>query len=203
MMRVHRAAAWGADGPFWKLYELDARIMLLGVPYYRSTFWHLIEQWAQPAYGRWHGFTARIREADGTEGPLSFLGFGPGPTLRGDMTDFNKLGARLEARRLVSIGAVGNAMARLFRARDAFDYGLIEFRADPLLFRASGERPRHLLDGVIVGRAGQREVRRQPRPHVLAVDLYATRRKLNEIGSRRILSRPARRGRLHRPGAAA
>ena len=154
MMRVHRAAAWGADGPFWKLYELDARIMLLGVPYYRSTFWHLIEQWTQPAYGRWHGFTARIREADGTEGPLSFLGFGPGPTLRQGMTDFNKLGARLEARGLVSIGAIGNAMARLFRARDAFDYGLIEFRADPLLFRASGERPRHLPDGVIVGERG-------------------------------------------------
>ena len=154
MMRVHRAAAWGADGPFWKLYELDARIMLLGVPYYRSTFWHLIEQWTQPAYGRWHGFTARIREADGTEGPLGFLGFGPGPTLRQGMTDFNKLGARLEARGLVSIGAVGNAMARLFRARDAFDYGLIEFRADPLLFRASGDRPRHLPDGVIVGERG-------------------------------------------------
>ena len=70
------------------------------------------------------------------------------------MTDFNKLGARLEARGLVSVGAVGNAMARLFRARDAFDFGLIEFRADPLLFRASGDRPRHLPDGVIVGEQG-------------------------------------------------
>ncbi len=154
MMRVHRAAAWGADGPFWKLYELDARIMLIGVPYFRSTFWHLIEQWVQPAYGRWNDLVGRIREADGTEGPLRFRGFGPNSASGGRQPDFNKLGARLEARGLVSAGALGNAMVRLFRARDAFDVGVAEFRNDPLLLVKTGGKTTPLRDGVIVGEHG-------------------------------------------------
>ncbi len=34
---VHGPSAWAADGPFWQLYELDARIVLLGVPDLRCT----------------------------------------------------------------------------------------------------------------------------------------------------------------------
>ena len=29
---VRTTPRWAADGPFWQLYELDARIVLLGVP---------------------------------------------------------------------------------------------------------------------------------------------------------------------------
>ena len=153
MMRIHRAAAWAADGPFWKLYELDARILMLGVPYFRTSFWHLIEQMLQPAYGRWTEYEARVRDPDGTERPLRFRSFGPGPD-RKPPRDFNKLGARLEARGLVSIGPVGNAMARLFRARDAFDVGIEEFRNDTMLFAMTGGRLTELRDGVLVGEPG-------------------------------------------------
>ena len=65
--------------------------------------------------------------------------------------DFNKLGARLESRDLVSIGPVGNAMARLFRARDAFDVGVEEFRDDTMLFALTGGSLTKLCDGVKVG----------------------------------------------------
>ena len=148
MMRVHGASAWSADGPFWKLYELDARILLLGVPYLRSTFWHLIEQMLQPAYGRWRENDARVREPDGTERPLPERSFGPKPGYR---TDFNKLGSWLEARGLVNVGTVGNAVARLYRARDAFDFGVAEFRRDPELLLKTGESLTQLRDGVMVG----------------------------------------------------
>ena len=147
MMRVHGASAWSADGPFWKLYEWDARILLVGVPYLRSTFWHLIEQMVQPAYGRWRDLEARVREADGTEGALPERGFGPKPGYR---TDFNKLGSRMEAAGLVRVGAIGNAVSRLYRARDAFDFGVAEFRRDPRLFLRLGEEMTRLRDGVIV-----------------------------------------------------
>ena len=148
MMSVHRPVAWAADGPFWRLYEWDAYIMLLGVPYFRSTFWHLIEQWVQPAYGRWKESTGRIRNPDGSESPLKEITFGPRP---GHAHDFNKLGSRMEAQGLVSTGAVGNAMARLYRARDAFDTGVAEYRKDPTLFIQTGEGFTDLPDGVIVG----------------------------------------------------
>ena len=131
MMSVHRPVAWAADGPFWRLYEWDAFIMLLGVPYFRSTFWHLIEQWVQPAYGRWKESTGRIRNPDGSESPLEEITFGP---QIGHAHDFNKFGSRMEAQGLVRIGAVGNAMARLYRARDAFDTGRrrVPQRPDPV-----------------------------------------------------------------------
>ena len=148
MMSIHRPAAWAADGPFWKLYEWDAQILLLGVPYFRSTFWHLIEQMVQPAYGRWRESTGRVKNPDGSESPLVERTFGPRP---GYSHDFNKLGARLEALGHVSIGTVGNAMARLYRARDAFESGVAEFRKDPMLLLKTGETLTQLRDGVIVG----------------------------------------------------
>ena len=148
MMSVHRPTAWAADGPFWRLYEWDAYIMLLGVPYFRSTFWHLIEQMVQPAYGRWRESTGRVKNPDGTESPLEEITFGP---KTGHVHDFNKLGSRMEARGLVRVGAVGNAMARLYRARDALDTGVAEYRKDPTLFIKTGERFTQLPDGVIVG----------------------------------------------------
>ncbi len=153
MMRVHRAAAWAADGPFWKFYELDARILLLGVPYFRSSFWHLIEQMLQPQYGRWTEYEARVKDPDGTERPLWFRSFGVGPDGQ-PPRDFNKLGARLEARGLVSVGTVGNAMGRLFRARDAFDVGVAEFRDDSMLFATTDGGLTQLRDGVMVGELG-------------------------------------------------
>jgi aminoglycoside 3-N-acetyltransferase len=148
MMRIH-SAAWSVDGPFWKLYEMDARILMLGVPYFRTSFWHMIEQMLLPEYGRWTEYVARIKDMDGTTRPLPFRAFGPGPD--GPTRDFNKLGARLESRGLVSIGTIGNAMARLFRARDAFDVGVKEFRDDTMLFSMTDGSLTKLHDGVSVG----------------------------------------------------
>ena len=50
---VHGPSAWAADGPFWQLYEQDARLLLLGVPYLRCTWFHVIEQLVQVRYREW------------------------------------------------------------------------------------------------------------------------------------------------------
>ena len=123
--------------PFWKLYELDAHIFMLGVPYLRCTFFHVIEQLVQVRYRRWREVEARVREPDGREGPLPMFGYSPKPGFVGN--DFNKLGAILEERGLAQIGAIGNAVARRFRARDALEVGLAEYRKDPLLFVRTGD----------------------------------------------------------------
>src|SRR5206468_807693 len=67
---VQGPSAWSADGPFWQLYELDARIIMLGVPYLRCTFFHLVEQMVVTPYRQWREFEARVRESDGTLGVL-------------------------------------------------------------------------------------------------------------------------------------
>ena len=144
---VHGPSAWAADGPFWKLYELDAHILMLGVPYLRCTFFHVIEQLVQVRYRRWREVEARVREPDGSEGPLPMFGYSPKPGFVGN--DFNKLGTILEERGLAQIGAVGNAVARRFRARDALEVGLAEYRKDPFLFVMTSDSVTQLRDGLL------------------------------------------------------
>ena len=144
---VHGASAWAADGPFWKLYELDAHILMLGVPYLRCTFFHVIEQLVQVRYRQWRKVDARVQEPDGRKRPLPVLGYSPKPGFAGN--DFNKLGAILEKRGLAQVGAVGNAVARRFRAQDALEVGLAEYRKDPLLFVKTGDSLTQLRDGLL------------------------------------------------------
>ena len=144
---VHGPSAWAADGPFWKLYELDAHILMLGVPYLRCTFFHVIEQLVQVRYRRWREVEARVREPDGRNRPLSMFGYSPKPGFVGN--DFNKLGVILEERGLAQVGAVGNAVARRFRARDTLEVGLAEYRKDPLLFVITDDSLTQLRDGVL------------------------------------------------------
>ena len=143
----HGPSAWAADGPFWKLIELDAHILLLGVPYLRCTFFHVLEQLVQVPYRRWSEVEARVQDRDGSLRPLLTLIYSPKPDFAGN--DFNKLGALLELRGLVQVGNLGNAVARLFHARDAYEVGLAQYRVDPLLFVKTGERCTPLQKGVL------------------------------------------------------
>lgn len=144
---LHGPSAWAADGPFWKLHELDGQILLLGVPYLRCTYFHLLEQLVQVRYRRWREVKARVRVQDGSLQPLPTLVYSPGPGFAGN--DFNKLGNLLEERGLARVGSVGNAVTRLFRARDAFELGLAQYRQDRQLFLLTGEHCTPLRDGVL------------------------------------------------------
>ncbi len=143
----HGPSAWAADGPFWKLYEADAYILLLGVPYLRCTFFHLLEQLVQVPYRQWREVEALVEGPEGSTRPLPTMVYGPKPGFAGN--DLNKLGLILEERGLVQVGQVGNAVTRLFRARDALEVGLAQYRVDPLIFLMTGERPTPLPDGVL------------------------------------------------------
>ncbi len=143
----HGPSAWAADGPFWKLNALDAHILLVGVPYLRCTFFHLMEQLVQVPYRRWREVEARLQDRDGSQRPLHTLTYGPKPGFGGN--DLNKLGALLEERGLVRVGSLGNAVVRLFRARDAFEVGLAQYKVDPLLFVLTDSKCTPLRDGVL------------------------------------------------------
>jgi aminoglycoside 3-N-acetyltransferase len=143
----HGPSAWAKDGPFWKLHELDAYILLLGVPYLRCTFIHLLELLVDVPYRRWREVEGRVRAPDGSHRPLRTLAFSPKPDFIGN--DFNRLGTMLEDRGLVMAGSVGNAVTRLFRARDAFEIGLAQYRIDPDIFLMKGQKYTQLRCGVL------------------------------------------------------
>ena len=148
----HGPSAWAADGPFWKLYQLEAYILLLGVPYLTCTFFHVVEQLVQTPYRRWEERSTRVRERDGTERPLLTLVYRPRPGFEGN--DFNKLGAILEDGGLSRAGTVGNAVARLFPAKAALDVGVEEYRKDPLLLVKTGETLTPLRHWEMTGEPG-------------------------------------------------
>ncbi|MBV7340005.1 AAC(3) family N-acetyltransferase [Chloroflexi bacterium TSY] len=144
---VHGPSAWAADGPFWQLNTFDAQILLLGVPYLRCTYFHLLEQLVQVPYRRWREIKARCRNTDGSTRPLPTQALTPKSGFLGN--DFNKLGALLEAQGVVQVGAVGNAVARLFWAKEALEIGLDHYRRDPSLFIKTTKDYAPLRDGIL------------------------------------------------------
>ena len=145
-LTTHGPSAWAADGPFWQLVALDARILMLGVGYTACTFFHLIEQLVQVPYREWKYLDGILREADGSERPLPTRTFAQTSWSKGN--DFNKFGRILERDNLVEIQPVGNAIARLFTASDALYLGIAEYRKDPELFVRTGADRVQLKDGV-------------------------------------------------------
>lgn len=146
---VHGPSAWAADGPFWQLYELDARIVLLGVPYLRCTWFHVIEQLVQVRYREWVAKRAWLCDEQGQQQPLLTLIYRPQPGFAGN--DFNKFGAQLEEAGCVQVGAVGNAVARCFAVRAALALGVARYRQDPFLFVKTTPDYHPLGTGVVTG----------------------------------------------------
>ena len=145
----HGPSAFAADGPFWKLYELEARVLILGVPYLRSTFFHVVEQLVVVPYREWVDREARVRERDGAERPLPTRIFRPKSGFAGN--DFNKFGSMLAERGLSRVGGVGNAVAAMFPAKAALEVAVEEYRRDPSLFVTTCESLTPLRHGVMVG----------------------------------------------------
>jgi aminoglycoside 3-N-acetyltransferase len=145
--RVQGPSAWACDGPFWQLHERDAKIVLLGVPYLRCTYFHVVEQLVQTPKRVFREIEARVRLPDGTLGPLPTRAFVPTPGWRNN--DFNKFGALLESWGLVRVGPVGNAVTRVLRARDIVEHGVAEYRRDPDIFNWTDAEYTPLRDGVL------------------------------------------------------
>ncbi len=143
---------------FGVLLALDAQVLLLGVTYANSTSHHFGEWLSGVSYRHEVERNALVREPDGSTAMRRLGDYQPLPSPDGSYygsraTDFNHLGLLLERRGAVSIGAVGNAMARRFAMRDLIDLAQVEAERDENVFRTPEGRRDHvtlLPDGVFV-----------------------------------------------------
>lgn len=106
--------AFGDRSPLGRLYELDAKVLLLGVGHDRNTSLHLAESRAQ-----WSGktqveFRSRVMTSDG---PTSTTWMGDDV----DAGDFDALGRHLETVCEVRVAKVAQAESRLARMRTLVD----------------------------------------------------------------------------------
>jgi len=98
----------GERSPLTRLYELDARVLLLGVGHDRNSSLHLAEYRAD-----WLGTTADKSGVPTSEGWVTLT------EQHTDGEDFEEIGAAFADE---AIGRVGAAEARLFRQRAAVDF---------------------------------------------------------------------------------
>ena len=130
--KVHGPSAWAADGPFGKLYELDAYVLMLGIDWTTCTYFHVVEQLVQVPYRYWQNVNGHILKTDGTTQSLPTHMFTP--KLDAPKSDFNKFGAILEGKHLVKKTTVGKAIYRLVKIKDIVREGIYEYRKDPYAF---------------------------------------------------------------------
>ena len=105
---------FGLHSPMYKAYLADAKLLMLGVDYYTSTYIHLVEAMY------WH--TLRAKSRDNEREPAF-------PAL-----DRVKLGAFWERSGELKRGQVGDADCRLFRIRNYVDTLLAEVERNPQPF---------------------------------------------------------------------
>lgn len=140
---------------FGRLLALDAKIALLGLTYVSCTSFHFGEYLVQIPDRHVVDRHVRLRGADGTLSRVVLRDYQPKPTDDGreyeHEHDFDKAGARLERAGLVGVGAVGNAVVRVFAIRDLVHLLVDSYGLEPEIFYLDPVTgPTRLSDGVAV-----------------------------------------------------
>lgn len=123
---------------FGRLLGLDAKIALLGLTYVSCTSFHFGEYLVQIPDRHVVERTVRLHHGDGSITEQLMRDYQPRPTDDGreyeHEHDFDRAGARLERAGMVQIGAIGNAVVRVFRMRDLIRLLLETYPLQPDIF---------------------------------------------------------------------
>jgi aminoglycoside 3-N-acetyltransferase len=137
-------SAWRPGSPMSQIVDRGL-ILLLGVPYQRLTLAHWCEFHLEVPYRPEIMIQVPIRREDGSIVTIIDRECPPDPGT--PARDYNRLGMAMEAKSLVKIGAVGNAVGRLFHGRDARDTAVELYRDDEQAFLVQGEEYTALTEG--------------------------------------------------------
>ncbi len=140
---------------FGRLLALDARIVLLGLSYVSCTSFHFGEYLVQIPDRHVVERPVRLRSEDGALTRAVLLDYQPRPTDDGreyeHEHDFDRAGALLEQAGQVQVGAIGNAVIRVFAMRDLVHLLLDRYGLEPDIFYLDPRvGPTRLADGVSV-----------------------------------------------------
>ncbi len=172
-----RLAPFDLRSAFGVMLALDTQVVLLGVTYSNSTSHHFGEWLSDVPYRHAVDRSVRVRRRDGEISDQVMADYQPRPSADGSYygsrgTDFNFLGRRLEEEGRVSIGPVGNAMARRFAMRDLIALATAEAARDHNVFRtAEGDKSHvtQLSDGVFVFSHDLTDAAGRPERHLWTV----------------------------------
>ncbi len=132
----HNTSDYAFDSPFYRLLELNAWVLLMGVDFNVCTLLHLVEELAQVPYRYWDSLSGTVV----VEGQPAVRTF---PFMRrypGVENDFLRCGRELEQQGLVQQVRVGQSTWRALRVRRLCDFALRRLRQDPLYLVSAGTR---------------------------------------------------------------
>jgi aminoglycoside N3'-acetyltransferase len=117
LTETHSVTPCGAASPFRKFIELDAQILLLGVPHNNNTTFEAIEEWLAPEYVDFKEIqNASIIDENGVKKPL--------PTKRHNMLrpyDFNRMDKLLFRAGAQTQIVIGESILRRISARKMYE----------------------------------------------------------------------------------
>lgn len=114
----------GEHSPLMRLYEENAKVLLLGVGFERCTALHLAEQWAWPGMEREHSGSPVT-----LDGKRRWVAY-DAPGL-GDSEQYGKIGTSFGLTGNVRSGLIGSAASQLFGMREIVDFAAAEWRTRP------------------------------------------------------------------------
>lgn len=104
---------FGIDSPLFRMYERNAKVLLLGVGYGNCTCMHLGEVWSDKP--KWIETGASIQE----EGKMRWVNF---QEIDYDDSDFDIIGEAYEKENIVKNGKVGQGKAKLLDMKNVADF---------------------------------------------------------------------------------
>ncbi|MCJ7751891.1 MAG: AAC(3) family N-acetyltransferase [Armatimonadetes bacterium] len=133
---THSVTPCGAESPFRRLADWNAKILLLGVSHNSSTTLHAVEEQERVPY---MGFPelkgATIIDESGAQSPI--------PTKVHDLSrqyDFNRMDEPLENAGIQRRVVIGGAMVRCVDAGRMFEFAVEAVRLDPWALAMEGEK---------------------------------------------------------------
>lgn len=116
------------DSPFFRLLELNAWIVLMGVEFNICTMLHLVEEIAEIPHRHWIDLTGTVIENGVAENKTyPFLMKYPDIS-----NNFVNCGRELESRGMVKKVTIGQSTIKAVRARDLYEFAIAKVRYDPL-----------------------------------------------------------------------
>ena len=138
-------SAWRPGSPMSQIVDRGGLILLLGVPYQRLTLAHWCEFHVQVPYRPEMMIQVPVRRPDGSIVTIIDHECPPDPGTPD--RDYNRLGMAMEEAGVVKIGAVGNAVGRLFYGCDARDTAVALYRSDKQAFLLQADGCTRLTEG--------------------------------------------------------
>ncbi len=130
-----RYSVFDLRSAFGVMAALNTRVLLLGLDYHSSTSHHFAEYVCEVPYRHTIDLGVKVLKSDGKTVQQPTIDYQPFSYTGTQHSDFNRLGQLLEDRKLASVGAIGNSVARFYSQRDLVELAEQEAEKDYNIFR--------------------------------------------------------------------